>query len=127
MDVEYAVIADGDPVGISAQVLKDTFDAIEGGLAIDDPLLMIELAPEDLKVPGLFKVADRVREYKSIRLEASFEKVKELPFEQSRHYPDRNEKPFAARDPAAPVGGESTPGDDTMKGGMIHEVLPPGV
>jgi hypothetical protein len=33
-------------VGISAEVLKDPLDAIEGGLAIDDPLLMIELASE---------------------------------------------------------------------------------
>jgi hypothetical protein len=121
------VIADGDPVGISAEVLKDSLDAIEGGLAIDDPFLMIELAPEDLKVPGLLEMADRVGEDKSIRLEASFEKVKELPFEQCRHYPDRNEKPFVARDPAAPVGGESAPGDDTMEVGMIHEVLSPGM
>jgi hypothetical protein len=40
-DVENAVIADGDPVGISAEILKDTFGAIEGWFAIDDPLLMI--------------------------------------------------------------------------------------
>jgi hypothetical protein len=53
-------------VGISAEVLKDPLDAIEGGLAIDDPLLMIELAPESLKVFGLFEMADTVGEYKSI-------------------------------------------------------------
>ena len=38
-DVEDAVIVEGDPVGISAEVLKDSLDAIEGRLAIDDPLL----------------------------------------------------------------------------------------
>jgi hypothetical protein len=81
MDVEDAVIADRDPVGISAEVLKDPLDAIEGGLAIDDPLLMIELAPESLKVFGLFEMADTVGEYEIIRLEAFFKKVKELPFE----------------------------------------------
>ena len=95
MDVEDAVIADGDSVSISAQVLKGTFEAIEGGLAIDDPLLMIELSSEPLKVFGWFEMADGVGEYKIIGFEASSEKVKELPFEQSRHYPDRNEKPFA--------------------------------
>ena len=76
-----AVIADGDPVGISAEVLKDTLDALEGGFAIDDPLLMIELVSESLKVPGLFEMTDTVGEYKSIRLEASFKKGEELPFE----------------------------------------------
>jgi hypothetical protein len=92
-------------VGISAEVLKDTLDAIERGLAIDDPLFTIELAPEYLKVPGLLEMADTAGEYKIIRLEASFEKVKELPSEQRRHNPDRNEKTFAAWDPAASVGG----------------------
>ena len=75
------MIADRDPVGISAEVLKDTLDAIEGRLAIDDPLLMIELVSESLEVPGLLERADTAGEYKGIRLEASFEKVKELPFE----------------------------------------------
>ena len=68
-------------MGISSKVLKDTLDAIEVRLAIDNPLLVIELASESLKVPRLLEMADRVGEYKSIRLEASFEKVKELPFE----------------------------------------------
>ena len=90
------MIVDRDPVGISAEVLKDTVDTIEGRFAIDDPLLMIELAPESLKVPGRLEMADTAGEYKSIRLEASFEKVKELPFEQGRHHPDRNEKTFTA-------------------------------
>jgi hypothetical protein len=83
-------------VGISAEVLKDTLEAIEGRLAIDDPLLMIELAPEYLKVSGLLEMADTAGEYKIIRFEVSFEKVKELPFEQGRHHPDRNEKTFTA-------------------------------
>ena len=81
MDVEDAVIGDGDPVGISAEVLKDTLDAIERGLAIDDPLFTIELAPESLKVPGRLERADTVGEYKSIRLEAFLKKGQELPFE----------------------------------------------
>jgi hypothetical protein len=68
-------------VGISAEVLKDTLDAIERGLAIDDPFLMIELSPELLKGFGLFEMAETVGEYESIRLEAFVKKVKELPFE----------------------------------------------
>jgi hypothetical protein len=127
LDVEDTVIADGDPVSISAEVLKDALDAIEGGLAIDDPLLTIELVSEPLKVFGWFEMADGVGEYKSIRLEASFEKVKELSFEQRRHHPDGDEKPFSGWDPAASVGGESPSGDNTMDVGMIHEVLAPGV
>ncbi len=82
-------------MSISAEVLKDTLDAIEGGLAIDDPLFTIELAPESLKVLGGFEMADRVGEYKSIGLEAFVKEVKELSFEQGRHDPDRDEEPFS--------------------------------
>ena len=66
MDVEDAVIADRDPVGIPAEVLKDPFDAIEGRLAIDDPLLVIELASESLEVFRRFEMADTAGEYKII-------------------------------------------------------------
>jgi hypothetical protein len=96
VDIEDAVIADGDPVGISTEVLKDTLDAIEGRLAINDPFFTIELSSELFKTPGLFEMADTIWEFKSIGLEASFEKVKELPFEQRRQDPNRDEKAFAA-------------------------------
>ncbi len=65
-DVEDTVIGDGDAVSISAEVLKDALDAIEGGLAIDDPLLMIELASDSLEVLRWFEMADGVWEYKII-------------------------------------------------------------
>jgi hypothetical protein len=75
------MIADRDPVGISAEVLKDTLEAIEGGLAIEDPLFTIERAPESLKVLRRLEMADRVREYQRIRFETFLKEVKEFPFE----------------------------------------------
>ena len=80
-DIEDAVIADGDPVGISPEVLKYPFGATEGRFAIDNPLLLIELFPEDLEVPELLEMTDTAGEYKTIRREAFFEKAKELTFE----------------------------------------------
>ncbi len=76
------VVRDGDPVGISAEVLKGPLDAIERGLAIDNPLFTIELTSESLKVLGWLEIPDTVGEYEIIRLEAFVKKVKELPFEQ---------------------------------------------
>jgi hypothetical protein len=104
-DIEDAVVADGDPVGISAKVLENTFRTTEGRFAIDNPLLFIELFSEDLEVPGLLEMADTAGEYKIIRREAFFEEAEELTSEQGRHDPDRNEKTLAAWHPAASVGG----------------------
>jgi len=46
---------------------------------------------------------------------------------QSRHDPDREEEPFAARHPPFAVGGESAPRHETMHVGMEPKVLSPRV
>ena len=89
------MIADGDSVGISAQVLKNTFGAIEGRFAIDDPLLVVEVFSEGFEVCGIFEMTETVGKDKIIFFEGIVEKIKELASEQRRHHPDRNEKPFA--------------------------------
>lgn len=92
---EDAVIADGDPMGISAEVLKNAHWATEGRFAIDDPLLIIELFPEDLEVAWLFERTDTTGEDESASFETMFEVVKELASEQSRHDSYGKEEPFA--------------------------------
>ena len=72
-DRDDAVIADGDSMGIPAEVLKDPLGAIEGRLAIDDPVLLIEMSPERFEGFGFLEMADLVGEYKMIRREAFFE------------------------------------------------------
>ena len=96
LDGEDAVIADGNPMGISAEVLKDTLGAIKGRLAIDNPLLMIELFPEGFEVSGLLEMTDIAGECKISLFEAIFEEVKELAAEQCRHDLYVNEEAFAA-------------------------------
>ena len=103
--VEDAIIADGDPVGISPEVLQYSPRATEGRFAIDNPLLVIELFSEDLEVPWLFEMADTAGACKIMRQKAFFEKAEELTSEQGRHDPDRDEKTLAAWHPAASVGG----------------------
>jgi hypothetical protein len=96
MDIKDAVIADRDPVSISAEVLKDTLGTIEGRLAIDDPLFMVKMSPEGCEGSEFLKVADTSGEYEISRFEAVFEEVKELAPEQRRHDPYVNEEAFAA-------------------------------
>ena len=81
MDIEDAVIADGDPVGISAEVLENSLGTIKGRFAIDNPLFMVELIAEGFKGFGFFEMTDPAGKHKIMRCEASFEKVKELTSE----------------------------------------------
>jgi len=95
-DGEDAVITDGDPMGISAEVLQDPLGAIEGRFAIDDPLFMLELPPEGLEVCGIFEMTEMGGKDKITSLKAIFEEVKELPSEQCRQDPHGNEETFTA-------------------------------
>ena len=92
--VKDAVIADGDPVGISAEVLKNTLGTTKGRFAIDDPLLMIELFPEAFKVSGLLEMIDIAGEYKSTSFEALFEVIQKLAAEYRRHDLYMNKEPL---------------------------------
>ena len=64
LDLEDTVIADSDPVGISAQVLKDTLGTVEGWLAVDNPFFMVELSSEHLKGSGILQMTDAAGEDK---------------------------------------------------------------
>jgi hypothetical protein len=103
LEGEDAVITDGDPVGISAEVLKDPLRAIEGGFAINDPLFPVEMPPERLEVFGVLEMAEVGGKDQIPSLEAIFEEVEELASEQCRQDPDGEEEPFAAGSPAAAV------------------------
>ena len=81
-DGEDAVITDRDPMGISAEVLKDPFGAIEGGFAIDDPWFAVEMPAEGLEAFGVLEMAEVGGEDQIPSLKAIFEEVEELAFEQ---------------------------------------------
>jgi hypothetical protein len=71
MDFEDTIIADSDPVGISAQILKDTLCSVEGWLAIDNPFFMVELASEHIKGSRLFQMTNGTQMIKKYRVRSS--------------------------------------------------------
>jgi hypothetical protein len=91
---EDAVIADGDPMGISAEVLKNAHWATEGRFAVDDPLLIIELFPEDLEVAWFLEMTDTARKNKRAYFETLLEIIKELASEDLRQDLYVNEEPL---------------------------------
>jgi hypothetical protein len=91
-----AVIADRDPVGVSAEVLQDSFGAIEGRFAIDNPLLVVEMSPEGFKGFWFFELTDTAGEYNIISLETFLKKIKELAPEQCRHDSNGNKESLPA-------------------------------
>lgn len=103
LDCADAVIADGDPVGISAEVLQGPLGAIAGGFAIGGPLFTVQMPPERLEVSGVLEMVEMGGKDQISFWEAIFEEVEELASEQCRKDSDGNEEPFAAGSPAAAV------------------------
>ena len=64
LDFEDTVITDSNPVGISAQVLKNTFSAIKRRLAIDNPFLIVKRSSEHLKSSGVLQMPNAAGEDK---------------------------------------------------------------
>jgi len=124
---KYAVVAYGDPMGISAKILQDPLGSIEGRLAVDHPLLMVELLPEPLKHMKFFQLTDTAGKDKLPCFKGAFDMSKELSTKQCRHDPDRDEEPFPARHPACAVRRQPSSGNNTVNVRMIHKVLSPGV
>ena len=79
---EDAVISDGDPMGKSAEVLKDSLGAIEGRFAIDDPLFSVEMPSERLEVFGILEMTEMGGKDQIPSMEAILEEVEELASEQ---------------------------------------------
>jgi len=96
MDIKDTVIADRDPVSISAEIPQDPFWAIEGWFAIDDPLLMVKMSLEGFEGSEFLEMADTSGEYEITRFEAFFQKAKKLATEQRRQDSYVNEEAFAA-------------------------------
>jgi len=82
LDIKDSVIADRDPVSISAEILQDTLWAIEGRFTIDDPFLMVKMSLEGCEGSEFLEVANTSGEYEITRFEAFFQKAKKLAAEQ---------------------------------------------
>jgi hypothetical protein len=104
-DGEEAVIADGDSVGISTQVLQDPLGAIEGRFAIDHPFFMVERPDEGCEVSGILEQADLAGKDQLPALKVLLDEAQELTSEQRRQDLDGEEKPFTARYPTTSVSG----------------------
>jgi len=78
LELEDAVVADGDPVGVSTEVLKHPLGPVKRRLAVNDPFLVVEPSSEDLKGAGVLEMSDAAGEDKVFILKTPLEMVKEF-------------------------------------------------
>ena len=132
---EQSMIANGDTMGITAQILDDLAGPPEGGLGINDPFALPERSrqiPEGLGLGEPVKCAFEEQFLFVERLLKCFQK--QAP-KEARQYPDTEKKAWLAVDPAGMImrfqllrhGTQAAAGDDTVDVRMMGKRLPPGV
>lgn len=77
-----AVIGDGDPVGVSAEVVKDLLGTVKGSPRIDAPFDVVELVDEGLEESGIGHLFVRGTESQLRVFVGAFEGIQELVTEE---------------------------------------------
>ena len=127
VDVQQAVVRDGDAVGVAGEVLQDVLGVLEGGLGVDDPLGATGLAQELLEGLRVPVASESSMELQAAVSECGAEARHELAPEEAAEDAHGQEEARPAGLPGVSVVGQAASGDDTVHMGMMDEGLTPGV
>jgi len=119
LEGEEPFVADGNAMGVAAQVAQHLCGTSQRRLAIDHPLPRRRLAQQ--------AGSKRQAESASPLVECPLEAVEELGFEDPGEHPHGHEESRPRSDPAIPGGGEPAACHDAVQVGMEGEGLGPGV
>ena len=122
-----AMVGDGHPVGVPAEVIEHLFRSGKGLLGVDHPFLLFKF-PDQLLEPGWrAEVNGTAGEAQFAAMVGSLQITDELASEDARECPDREKEMPARSYPAFSVEGERTGRDYAMQMVMIQEHLAPGM
>jgi len=115
---EEAVVAEGDAVGVAAEVGEHLRGAAEGGLGVDDPGRAAQSAQEiaDVEIGG-----------QSLTRDGVLERREDLAAKDLRERAHGKQEALAGRDPAGAVGGQGAAGHHAVQVDVLAEILSPGV
>lgn len=121
-DVDEAAAGEGDAVGVAAEVSDDLDGPAEGPFGEDDPGGLGESAEQASKGDRIGEVRAAAGEAERGPIVGRAQPVEELPPEQGAEHAHGEEEVLLAGDPARPVFGEATAGDDAVQVGVEIEL-----
>jgi hypothetical protein len=114
-----ALVADGDSMGVAAEIAQNLLGSGHGWLGVDDEILGCGTTQEEAScVLGQGKETLR---------EMVIEGFEELPSKDLRELPHGQEEAWPGGDPARLVQAQTTSGDNAVNVRVISELLIPGV
>ena len=114
IESQQAMIADGNTVGVPAEVAQHLASAAESWLGIDDPVLPKQRAEKSQKQLGLFQRRVGRRELQFLLAERPLETVHEFaPKHPAENLPGQEERVLGTH-PAGSIRGQTARRDDTV-------------
>ena len=124
---EEAVVGDGAPMSVAAEVIEDLLGRAEGRFGVDNPFLLgerFEPAGEGARVRQIGRSAGK---QETVLGEGSVEQVEKLPSEDDAERFDGEEEVLGSRGPARAIHRQRASGDQAMKMEGVAARLVPGV
>src|SRR5438034_7218634 len=112
------MIADGNTVGVPAEVAQDLPSAAEGRLGIDDPILPEQRAEKSQKQLGLLQRCVGGRELEFLLAKRPLEAAHELAPKHPAEDLHWQEERVLGMHPAGTIRGQTAGRDDTVNMGM---------
>ena len=96
IELHEPVVADRDPVSVSAEIFKNAFCPVERRLTVDDPLLLVQIGDEGFENSRRRKIAYGAGVYKFVLCTELFQMREKLSPKEFRHDLDGKEKAILA-------------------------------
>src|SRR5689334_21674555 len=116
------VIADGNTMGIAAQIAKHRFWAHNGLFDVDDPVFSMQRLKKGPEYLGIFEWPGRAAETQPTPAIRTLESVENLAAEDLPQYIERKEKAISRPYPTTVVGLKPTDWHETVEMRVEHEV-----
>jgi hypothetical protein len=119
IDIEQAIVGDGDAMRVSCHILEDFFRSSEGWLGVNDPILFpagSDVAQEGISHPKWFEGG---RELQLTGIESLREIIEKQSTKQTRQDGDRQEEIGPTGDPSRAIRGNAAAWNDAMQMRMV--------
>jgi len=114
-----AFVADGDSVGVSAEIAQDLFGPGHGGLGVDNEFLNGSATQQE--------AARGLRHAQTALDESGFKRLEKFPSKDDGEFSDRQKESRSGGDPSSAIEAQSSTGRDAVDVWKMPELLIPCV
>ncbi len=123
IEVDESRVSDGDPVGVTREVLKHSLGSGERSSGIDIPFAVTKASDEAFEGARVLKRTELGKEVQALLAVEREEFIEEQTSKQCGEHFDVDEEVVTRGDPSLTIEGEAAAGDDKVRMGMMESTV----